>query len=152
VPFRPDRLKNLRDAKGWSQEYLGDRAGLSHSLITKTENGKNSPRSEALDKLAQALDCTTDYLLGRGPDHKTPALAASQMALEVGRSSLTDEQYERCCRVSRHPDAPKTAKAWVSFAEMCELAVGPSTASLALVKGPTKVAATRRQRNDSEMR
>jgi transcriptional regulator with XRE-family HTH domain len=138
VPFRPDRLENLRDAKGWSQEQLADRAGLSHSLITKTENGKNSPRSEALDKLAQALDCTTDYLLGRGPDYKTPAVAAAHMAFDVfiAREGVTAEQRERCHRALRHTDAPRTAQAWRSFAEMLELAVGPisSTGSLALVE------------------
>ena len=149
VPFRPERLKNLRIAKGWSQEQLGDRAGLSHSLITKTENGKNSPRSDALEKLAQALDCTTDYLLGRGADYKTAAAAAAEMSFEVAHSSLTDEQREKCRRVLYHSHAPKTAEAWLSFAEMLGLATGPSVGSLALVKRPPKPTSARRNRNDS---
>jgi transcriptional regulator with XRE-family HTH domain len=139
-----------------SQEQLADRASLSHSLIAKTENGKNSPRSDALDKLGQALDCTTDYLLGRGPDYKTSAAAAAHMAFDVfvTQQGLTDEQRERCRRVLRHPDAPRTAQAWLSLAEMLDLAIGPkySTGPLALVDRspkPKPMAVSRRHRNDS---
>jgi transcriptional regulator with XRE-family HTH domain len=151
VPFQPDRLKGLRDAKRLSQEQLGERAGLSHSLITKSENGKNRPRSDALDKLAEALDCTIDYLHGRGTDYGNPGAAAAHMAFDifVAQQDLTDEQRERCRRALRHPDAPKTAQAWRSFAEMIDLAIGPpSTASLALVGrrlNPKSVTARHRQ-------
>lgn len=151
MPFQPDRLKGLRDAKGLSQEQLGERAGLSHSLITKSENGKNRPRSDALDKLAEALDCTSDYLLGRGDDYEDPGVAAAHMAFDifVAQRVLTDEQRERCRRALRHADAPKTAQAWRSFAEMMDLAIGPTlSASIALVEErrlkPKPIAAPRR--------
>jgi transcriptional regulator with XRE-family HTH domain len=155
VPFRPDRVKDLRDAKGWSQDQLAKRARLSRPMITKSEKGKNSPRSEALDQLAQALDCTTDYLLGRGPDYNTPAVAAAHMALEAFTTQqvLSDEQREKCRRALRHPDAPKTAQAWRSFVEMLELAIGPtpSTGSFApMGEQPSKskpMAVVRRHRN-----
>lgn len=119
------------------QEQLGERAGLSHSAIAKNENGRTSPTSKALDKLAEALDCTTDYLLGRGHDYESPTVAAARMAFDVfiTRQVLTDEQRERCRRALQHADAPKTAQGWRSFAEMLNLAMGPasSTPSLALV-------------------
>ncbi len=60
-----------------SQEQLANRAGLSHPVITKSENGKNLPRAEALDKLAQALDCTMDYLHGRGQAYESTSAAAA---------------------------------------------------------------------------
>ena len=145
MPFRSDRLQDLRKAKGWSKDDLAERAGLSRPMITKTENSKNSPRSEALDKLAQALDCTTDYLLGRGPDYNTPESATAHMAFEVVRSSLTDEQCERCRRVLHHPNAPRTAEAWLDFAEKLALAIGPQAAALALVNRRPKPASGRRQ-------
>jgi transcriptional regulator with XRE-family HTH domain len=138
MPFRPELLKKLREAKGLRQEQLSKDAGLSQSIIAKTERGKNMPGSEVLDKLAQALDCTTDYLLGRGPVYETPAVAAAHMAFDVfsRQGGVTDEQRDRCRRALRHPDAPKTAQAWRSFAEMLELAVVPtsSSGSLALVE------------------
>ena len=137
MPFRPDCLKALRDAKGWSQEQLGKRAGLSHSAIAKNENGKTSPGSDALDKLAQALDCTMDYLHGRGHEYESPTVAAAHMAFDafITQGDVTDEQRARCSRALRHPDAPKTAQGWRSFAEMLNLAMGPasSAATLALI-------------------
>ena len=138
VPFRSDRLKGLREAKGLSQEQLGERASLSHSLIAKSENGKNAPRSQGLEKLAQALDCTIDYLHGRGREYESPAVAAAHMAFDVfvTEQVVTDEQRERCRRTLGHADAPKTAQGWRSFAEMLKLAMGStsSAATLALVE------------------
>lgn len=136
MPFRPDRLKALREAKGLSQEQLGERACLSHSAIAKNENAKTLPGSEALDKLARALDCTIDYLHGHGYDYESPMVAAAHMAFDVfvTQQVLTDEQRERCRRALRHADAPRSAQAWRSFAEMIDLAIGPtSSTSLALV-------------------
>jgi transcriptional regulator with XRE-family HTH domain len=155
VPFRPNRLKALREAKGLSQEQLRKQAGLSQSVITKSENGKNLPGSKALDKLARALDCTIDYLHGRGHEYETPGLAATFMAFDafVSQQVLTDDQCERCRRALLHPDAPKTAQAWRSFVEMLTLAIGsPSTTtSLALIgeqRAKSKpMAVARRQHN-----
>ena len=135
MPFRPDRLKALREAKELSQEQLGELAGLHHSVITKSEKGKNLPRSEALDKLATALDCTMDYLHGRGSQYESPAVAAAHMAFDVfvEQHGLTDEQREQCRRVLVHPDAPKTASKWHSLAEILGLALE----SAAAVTSPT---------------
>jgi transcriptional regulator with XRE-family HTH domain len=134
MPIRPDRLKDLRDTKGLSQGQLSKLAGLSQSVIAKTENCRNSPGSDVLDKLAQALDCTTDYLLGRGPNYETPAIAATRMAFDVfiRQDDVTDEQRERCSRALRHQDAPNTAQAWRSFLEMMELAKGPISPNTSL--------------------
>ena len=153
MPFRPDRLKALREAKNLSQEQLAELAGLSHSLIAKSESGKNSPRSDALDKLSRALDCTIDYLHGRGYEKHLPAVAAAQMAFDVFvTEGVSDEVCEKCRRIITHPDAPKTARAWRSFAEMLGLAIGPtsSTNALSLVGDRAKrkpVAAARQRQN-----
>lgn len=154
MPFRPDRLKALREAKGLSQEQLGQKAGLHHSIITKSEKGKNLPRSDALDKLALALDCTMDYLHGRGYDDVSPAVAAREMALDVfvAQEGVTDEQRAMCRRLLQHPDAPRTAQGWRSLLEMMELGRGPVSpgASLSLVEGrpPTKKAVGVARRQD----
>lgn len=153
MPFRSDRLKHLREAKGWSKEQLAERAALSRPMITKSERGKNSPRSETLDHLAQALDCTTDYLLGRGPDYESPSIAAVYMAFEVfiaQQPELSNDQRERCRRALPHPNAPKTAEEWRSLAEMMDLALGSTsgTSSLSLVgerRAKAKPMATARQ-------
>jgi|SRR5690242_8253558 len=153
MPFKPDRLITLREAKLLSQEQLGKLAGLSQSVIAKTEKGKNLPGSEALEKLSDALDCTIDYLHGRGPEYDNPATAAAHMAFDVfvRKRVLTDEQREGCRRVLSHPDAPKSAEGWRSLSEMMDLAIGPTSSpgSLALVSKPrTKMTAISRRHRD----
>ncbi|HTY83894.1 MAG TPA: helix-turn-helix transcriptional regulator [Silvibacterium sp.] len=136
MPFRPDRLKALRAAKNWSQDQLTKKSGLSQSLVAKSEQGDNSPRSDALEKLAQALDCTADYLLGRGPEYKDSPHAAACMAFEVfsAQQDLTDELREKCRRVLQHREAPRTAEAWRAFAEMLAMATGPIPSTKSLPK------------------
>ena len=139
MPFEPGRLKALRDAKGFSQEALAERAGVHQSVITRSEQGKSEPRGSALDKLASALDCTLDYLYGRSHSDKDASAAAAYMAFEVFCKSenVSQEQRIRCGRVIDHPNAPKTADGWRSLSDLIELAVGPTpsgTANLTIVK------------------
>jgi transcriptional regulator with XRE-family HTH domain len=134
-------LRTLREAKAWSQEQLSRQSGLSQSVIAKSEKGKNLPGSQALEKLAQALDCTIDYLHGRGYGYESPGVAAANMAFDVfvAQQVLTDEQLGRYRRALKHPDAPRTAKGWRSLAEMFNLAIAPPSlaTSLALVEEPS---------------
>lgn len=48
-----------------SQEQLAHQVGTSQRQISKYENGKNEPTAHVLDSLADALDTTADYILGR---------------------------------------------------------------------------------------
>lgn len=61
----PKRLKQLREEKEWTQEYLGKLLGFSDATINRYEKGLRSPEPETLSKLADIFNTTTDYLLGR---------------------------------------------------------------------------------------
>ena len=139
MSFRGDRLRSLREAKAFSQERLAANAGISQSVIAKAEKGTTLPTGDVLDKLASALDCTMDYLYGRGADYISASAAAIQMSFDVFSRNevLTELQRERCRRALKHPNAPKTAKDWLSLAEMIEMAVRSGTSAtsrLAVVK------------------
>lgn len=49
------RLRELRDARGWSLDALADRSTVSRSNISLIERGQSSPTAVVLDKLATAL-------------------------------------------------------------------------------------------------
>ncbi|QGZ66770.1 helix-turn-helix domain-containing protein [Paraburkholderia acidisoli] len=49
------RLRDLRDAKGWSLDALAERSAVSRSNISLIERGESSPTAVVLDKLATAL-------------------------------------------------------------------------------------------------
>lgn len=57
------RLKQLRAEHGWSQADLATKIGTDAGQISRYENGRMSPSAEALVRLAEILDVTTDYLL-----------------------------------------------------------------------------------------
>lgn len=61
----PERLKAARDLRGYSQRDLAHRAKLQASAISHFETGQRKPSFENLHRLADALEVTIDYLLGR---------------------------------------------------------------------------------------
>ena len=79
------RLQQLRKAKGFSQEELADRVGVSRQAVSKWEGGQTAPDLERLLALSKQLDVTTDYLLTgqhpaareQGPDAALFAVVAT---------------------------------------------------------------------------
>lgn len=61
----PSRLRELRKAKGLTQTELGEKVGVKQNTFTNWENGKREPSFEKLFLLAEYLDTSTDYLLGK---------------------------------------------------------------------------------------
>lgn len=69
----PERLKELRESRGLSQEALADTLGIPRSSIThyeKSEQGDKErlPRRERLEKIADYFGVSVDYLLDRTND------------------------------------------------------------------------------------
>jgi transcriptional regulator with XRE-family HTH domain len=61
-----ERLRSLREARGLSQGALGKLIEKEGQYVSKLERGKLTGITvETLERLADALDCTTDELLGR---------------------------------------------------------------------------------------
>jgi transcriptional regulator with XRE-family HTH domain len=59
------RLKERRLEKKLTQEQLAKIVNTKKTTISNYENQHSTPSNEMLSKLADALDCTSDYLLGR---------------------------------------------------------------------------------------
>src|SRR5687768_1901245 len=62
------RLYAARTKREYSQEELATRTGLQPSAISHFETGTRKPSFENLKLLADALEVTSDYLLGRSDD------------------------------------------------------------------------------------
>ncbi|MNW37005.1 HTH-type transcriptional regulator Xre [compost metagenome] len=63
--FRPERLVKLRKEKRLTQEELGEKVSSTKGTISNYENGHSTPPGETLVLIANTLNTTTDYLLGR---------------------------------------------------------------------------------------
>jgi len=48
-------IKTIREAAGWSQEELADRAQLHRTYVSGVERGVRNPTVTVLDRLAKAL-------------------------------------------------------------------------------------------------
>lgn len=65
----PTILKETRRKKKMTLTYLSQKTGIDQGYLSRLERGeKSNPSSEVLTRLADVLDVTTDYLLGRIDD------------------------------------------------------------------------------------
>ena len=60
----PQKLRSLRELRGWSQEELSKRLGVSRSKIGNYEQGTREPRFEDLEAIADVFNCTISFLIG----------------------------------------------------------------------------------------
>lgn len=91
-----ERLKKLRNRKGFSQKELTDRLNLNRSTYARYELCQTQPDFDTLDKLANFYDVTVDYLLGRSND---PELTEEQQKeyneLEEIIESLPEDEKKK---------------------------------------------------------
>ena len=59
------RLREARIRKGISQKELSKEIQVAQNTISNWENGVGEPSLDMLIKIADFLDCSADYLLGR---------------------------------------------------------------------------------------
>ena len=60
-----EKLKDLRERRGWSQHELARQAHVRQALISALETGKQADTTgSVLRRLARTLGVTVDYLVG----------------------------------------------------------------------------------------
>lgn len=58
-----ERIKQLRIDNNLTQSELAEKVGLTYVQIGRYEKGKSNPSADILQKLATALNTSTDYLM-----------------------------------------------------------------------------------------
>lgn len=81
------RVRELRDARGFSLDALAERSGVSRSNISLIERGQSSPTAAVLDKLAAGLGVTLASLFEDAAD---PAAEPSPVARVAEQPVWTD--------------------------------------------------------------
>lgn len=59
-----DKIKALREAKGWTQADLARKLSITRNGVNSWEQGLSMPSPACLVDLAKAFSVSTDYLLG----------------------------------------------------------------------------------------
>lgn len=60
-----ERIKELRQKKGLTQQKLAEILGIKQNSYSDWETGKNEPSLENLVKLADLFEVSLDWLFGR---------------------------------------------------------------------------------------
>ena len=90
-----DRIRALREARGWTQAELARRLNITRNGVNSWEQGLSMPSPACLVDLAKLFSVSTDYLLGverleavnvTGLDEKDVAILA-QLADRLRESS-----------------------------------------------------------------
>ena len=103
-------IAKIRRDKGLSQEELAELAMISRISVARYETGKFEPGAQALNRIADALEVSTDELLGR-PDRVTPFVninrdsvpiigeiaCGTPITAEQNVSGYADLPEELCC-------------------------------------------------------
>jgi transcriptional regulator with XRE-family HTH domain len=141
MPFSAPRFNRVVALKGLTQPQLAQDAKVSQSQISESTKGV-CRSNELTEKLARALNCTPDFLLGwsfHGVDDDDTLFraAVSRMAYDVfaARIDVGADLKIRCRRVLEHPEAPITAVAWKTLSEQIEMAGSPSNGELRIHRG-----------------
>src|SRR5215218_4555745 len=87
-----DRIRELRDKKGWTLDVLAEKAKTSKGFLSEVENDKTNIGSKMLLQIAEALGTSVDYLLKGGtnkPKESEPVVIPpelSELAKELNLS------------------------------------------------------------------
>ena len=60
-----EKIKEIRKLRNLNQEQLAELASLNRVTVAKYESGRVEPGAQALSRIADALEVSTDMLLGR---------------------------------------------------------------------------------------
>jgi len=84
------RLKKIREEKKLSQAELAQKADLQTAAVSHFETGQRKPSFDNLKRLADALNVSVDYLLGR--EIKDSGDIAEKLFRDFEKLSTNDQQ------------------------------------------------------------
>ncbi|GFN29566.1 helix-turn-helix domain-containing protein [Achromobacter denitrificans] len=82
-----DRLKALRQERGWSLDELASRAGVSRATLSRLENAEVSATASVLGKLCAAYGLTMSRLMRMVEDEFLPLVPQQAQAVWVDDSA-----------------------------------------------------------------
>lgn len=92
-----ERLRKMREARGFTQADLAKKTGLQAAAISHFETAQRAPSFDNLRKLSDALNVSVDYLLGRIDEAQHgQGISAAPRAQQLFRhaENLSDQSFE----------------------------------------------------------
>ena len=110
------RLKELRKEHGYTIEQFADMVGISKSTLGYYENDKRMPDIEILARIANVLNVSADYLIGR--TNTTARKGKLKTVCEF--TGLSDSAAEFLAQLVKDKDYAKLSVINHLFQELCE--------------------------------
>lgn len=80
-----ERLKNERAKKGLSQQKLAELSSTHYSNIGRYERGDAKPSADVINRIAQVLEVSPDYLINGTMDDKAGSTITDERLLQQFR-------------------------------------------------------------------
>jgi len=110
------RLKELRKEHGCTIEQFADMVGISKSTLGYYENDKRMPDIEILARIANVLNVSADYLIGR----TNTTAQKGKMKTVCEFTGLSDSAAEFLAQLVKDKDYEKLSVINHLFQELCE--------------------------------
>lgn len=122
------KVRFLRQGKGWTLANLAERTGLSKAYISDVENGvAGKPNIQYIFALAQALDTTLndlihDVTVGTAPKPRRRRNELPASLLELQRElDLSQDDVERLATVNFRGHRPRDKEGWRFLLETLQM-------------------------------
>lgn len=89
-----NKLRELRKAKGYTQQALAEKAGIDEKHLSRIENGKYFPTFTTLNKLLNALGATLDEVGLNLEEIKINTNSLMAKALQILNSAKDDTELK----------------------------------------------------------
>ncbi len=89
------RLRAARELRSLSQADVAERAGLQPSAVSHYETGTRRPSFRNLRRLAEAMEVTTDYLVGRVDSPEGAGHHGEPLLRDFEKLSMEDRKLAR---------------------------------------------------------
>lgn len=105
-PKPPNRIKALREARGWSQDKLAEKSGLGRETISRLENRERHLTGKYVYPLAKALDCHPGELFRELP--QTGLTSSERWLVEAyRRADATERRFIEAAAHAVPPTEPE---------------------------------------------
>src|SRR5688500_7411184 len=93
MPTPGDRIRQLREGLGWTQESLAQRAKVSKGFLSDLESNKRNVSAEYAVRVANALGASLDYLLrgesGQRERERVPVTIPQELSVAAEELNLS---------------------------------------------------------------
>ncbi len=118
MPTVGERIREIREKRGMTQEKLAEAAGLSKSFLSEVENDKSNISSQILLRIANELGASMDYLLDgtvKEALEREPVVIPSALSKYAEKMNLTYAQTRELLDAHNSVIARRSSRATKEF-------------------------------------